>query len=774
MEVTGEMQIRVVDAAANAGPQVPAHLQRIFIPQLTLSSICTHKFVKGKVIQKCPLVDLDKDNYILKTVIQEHKPQHDVPPGLTDINVIFFGKLAKEFLETVQQEDVVVLTGFTIGRSPTAIKDGLHSCYLQLAGGEAHVYVFPGSTPTPGLTTSTSTNSTGTTVSTSENPKPKYTYTPLKDLKPGMIVNIYGVVTFFKQPFRTKGTDYCSTLKITDESSVKIGCSVFSEKVEEHPKVFKNGDIIRLHRVQFFNGSVNVVTSLGFSVLTFDGSVGTPVVPRTSSRNFHFSEQDKQTVERLRQWATNQALLAAPSTVQLAHVQPSMYFDLTCQLLAKAKMDGSCTLLKVWDGTRCTHPLLNVFVKPEALEGSVNVASGTDLVANVLVYDNHVEVAQELKPGTFLRIYNLHAILQTTSTTPSHLCFHLHGGTSYGRGLRVLPKDSLDLQQLHRTLELVTTSCEEALDDPVDIWSTPPESLNALLDEKETAAVRTCDHTLEQVPLSNVKSCTPPRLFHVRAQVRSFQPRRLYQALKLRCPHCRALFDIPDDEALASVFQKAIRGVRFGSLSWAATGFLDSSETGRKIAIHLPNWDKEELIFLEGATLEEVCCISKNLSNIVPVRSCGESMVPMDLSVPFLFQGKKRHYGCRDCSSVRHLEDFTCEEDEWNAKPISEVLGIQPLQYALLMKMELEDESGFLETLLWDDAEKFFQVTAADVAVSQELQNKIQWTMNRLSERPWLELCIAVYTVEEGGRSTVCYQVLNTESTGPHVAPAQE
>uniref|UniRef100_A0A8C9TBA3 Protection of telomeres protein 1 n=1 Tax=Scleropages formosus TaxID=113540 RepID=A0A8C9TBA3_SCLFO len=736
------MQIRVVDAAANAGPQVPAHLQRIFIPQLTLSSICTHKFVKGKVIQKCPLVDLDKDNYILKTVIQEHKPQHDVPPGLTDINVIFFGKLAKEFLETVQQEDVVVLTGFTIGRSPTAIKDGLHSCYLQLAGGEAHVY------------------SLSPSVIVTVNPKPKYTYTPLKDLKPGMIVNIYGVVTFFKQPFRTKGTDYCSTLKITDESSVKIGCSVFSEKVEEHPKVFKNGDIIRLHRVkvQFFNGSVNVVTSLGFSVLTFDGSVGTPIVPCTSSRNFHFSEQDKQTVERLRQWATNQALLAAPSTVQLAHVQPSMYFDLTCQLLAKAKMDGSCTLLKVWDGTRCAHPLLNVFVKPEALEGSVNVASGTDLVANVLVYDNHVEVAQELKPGTFLRIYNLHAILQTTSTTPSHLCFHLHGGTSYGRGLRVLPKDSLDLQQLHRTLELVTTSCEEALDDPVDIWSTPPESLSVIC-PFSPAAVRTCDHTLEQVPLSNVKSCTPPRLFHVRAQVRSFQPRRLYQALKLRCPHCRALFDIPDDEALASVFQKAIRGVRFGSLSWAATGFLDSSETGRKIAIHLPNWDKEELIFLEGATLEEVCCISKNLSNIVPVRSCGESMVPMDLSVPFLFQGKKRHYG-----SGR-----------------TPILGIQPLQYALLMKMELEDESGSLETLLWDDAEKFFQVTAADVAVSQELQNKIQWTMNRLcppgstiAERPWLELCIAVYTVEEGGRSTVCYQVLNTESTGPHVTPAQE
>lgn len=34
----------------------------------------------------------------------------------------------------------------------------------------------------------------------------KYTYVPLSDLKPGVVVNVYAVVTFFKQPFRTKGT----------------------------------------------------------------------------------------------------------------------------------------------------------------------------------------------------------------------------------------------------------------------------------------------------------------------------------------------------------------------------------------------------------------------------------------------------------------------------------------------------------------------------------------------------------------------------------------
>lgn len=35
---------------------------------------------------------------------------------------------------------------------------------------------------------------------------PKYTYVRLKDLKLGTVVNVYGVVVFFKQPFRTRGT----------------------------------------------------------------------------------------------------------------------------------------------------------------------------------------------------------------------------------------------------------------------------------------------------------------------------------------------------------------------------------------------------------------------------------------------------------------------------------------------------------------------------------------------------------------------------------------
>lgn len=64
-----------------------------------------------------------------------------------------------------------------------------------------------------------------------------------------------------------------------------------------------------------------------------------------------------------------------------------------------------------------------------------------------------------LQPGDFLRIYNLRAIPGTQkvpglpSSLPAelhHLAFHLHGGTAYGRGLRLLPENSPDVQELKR------------------------------------------------------------------------------------------------------------------------------------------------------------------------------------------------------------------------------------------------------------------------------------------------------------------------------------
>uniref|UniRef100_A0A3B4Z5S2 Protection of telomeres protein 1 n=1 Tax=Stegastes partitus TaxID=144197 RepID=A0A3B4Z5S2_9TELE len=203
---------------------------------------------------------------------------------------------------------------------------------------------------------------------------------------------------------KVKCTNFCSILKITDQSNQNITCNIFREKLEDHPKIFQIGDIVRMHRVkaQVFKDTISLVNAFGFSVVTFDGTVGGAVEPRTSSSYFHFDQEDRQRVEELRSWASSQALLPPVSaSIPLSAVQPRSYFDLTCQVLAKAPIDSTCILLRVWDGTRCPHPLLKVVVEPNVTEGPSSFSREKEnLIANILVYDNHVDCARQLKVRT--------------------------------------------------------------------------------------------------------------------------------------------------------------------------------------------------------------------------------------------------------------------------------------------------------------------------------------------------------------------------------------
>ncbi|XP_008290456.1 protection of telomeres protein 1-like, partial [Stegastes partitus] len=384
------------------GPQVPAHLTRISISLISTSTNLTNKIVKGRVVQKGPLVSLAPDNFILKTVIQEEDSVPKASSQNLSINVVLFGELAKNFSEAVNLEDVVVASGFTVDKSPTVRKDNLHPFNLLLSGGDACIYVSrpqpPPDSRSPLANKRSSTLSTEVSRTTKA---PKYTYVQLGDLSAESVVNVYGVVVFFKPPFKSRGPDFCSILKITDQSNQNITCNIFREKLEDHPKIFQIGDIVRMHRVkaQVFKDTISLVNAFGFSVVTFDGTVGGAVEPRTSSSYFHFDQEDRQRVEELRSWASSQALLPPVSaSIPLSAVQPRSYFDLTCQVLAKAPIDSTCILLRVWDGTRCPHPLLKVVVEPNVTEGPSSFSREKEnLIANILVYDNHVDCARQLK-----------------------------------------------------------------------------------------------------------------------------------------------------------------------------------------------------------------------------------------------------------------------------------------------------------------------------------------------------------------------------------------
>uniref|UniRef100_A0A3Q3X9A5 Protection of telomeres protein 1 n=1 Tax=Mola mola TaxID=94237 RepID=A0A3Q3X9A5_MOLML len=348
-----------------------------------------------------------------------------------------------------------------------------------------------------------------------KNKAPKPTYIRLDELKAGTVVCVYGVVVFFKPPFRSRGTDFCSSLKITDQSNQKIRCNVFCEKLEDHPKIFQIGDIIRMHRL--FNDSIMLVNTFGFSAVTFNGVVGGPVEPRTSSRSFNFDQEDVRTVEKLRSWAAGEAILPPVPTIPLSAIQPKAYFDLTCQLLAKAPVDTTRTLLRVWDGTRCPHKLLKVMVKPDVMEGPSSFSAEKEtLIADILVYDNHVEFARQLKVRShFLRIYNLRALpgsskgpglTSSQAEEVDHLAFHLHGGTAYGRGIRVLPENSPDVQELKRT----SAPCSPPP------WALSGQAAVPLASSRRTLSIHLSTHLVCQ--------CKPKELLFVMGKERAVFP----------------------------------------------------------------------------------------------------------------------------------------------------------------------------------------------------------------------------------------------------------
>ncbi|KAK5621465.1 hypothetical protein CRENBAI_005049 [Crenichthys baileyi] len=723
------MAVYILSEGSGPGSLVPPHLTRIPISLLSPGINCTNKTVKGKVIHKGPLVRVEADDFILKTVIKEDDAMESVCSQKTSINIVIFGALAESFSHRVSTGDVVLLSGFTVGKSPTANKDKLHPCNLLLSGDDACVYVSKQKPPHPRSPLVSKRSSLISAEGSRMVKAPKYTYVRLDELKNESVVNVYGVVVFFKQPFKSRGTDYCSSLKITDQSEHKVGCTIFCERLEDHPKIFHTGDIVRMHRVKvkIYNNSLTLVNTSGFSVVTFHGTVGGAVEPRTSSKTFHFDEDDRRTVEELRSWAASQTLLPSVSAaVPLSAVQPSAYFDLTCQLLAKATVDTTCTLLRVWDGTRCPHPLLKVIVDPNVTEGPSSFSKQKEsLIANVLVYDNHVEFARQLKPGAFLRIYNLRAILGSTKVPGltcsqpvevGHLAFHLHGGTSYGRGIRVLPENSPDVQEVKRVMEEFLQEQDDEfpeLNDSELVWSTPPEFLDGEAVDCQT--VKTCRHQLQPVTLSQVKQSDAGQVHHVRVQLRSYEPHRLHQALKLFCSRCTSIQDIPDDELVAAIFSEASKcSEAYSPPPWALSGHVDlagdtsgAQQLSRSVHIStklMTEGKTDQLIFLMGCTLEETCHLAATYQNIVPVSSSGGQLALLDLSVPFLFRGRKRYYGCKRCSEAALREPSTEGMQMIDEKIIAEALGVQLLQLVLLMKLELQDATDTLDVFLWKHA----------------------------------------------------------------------
>ncbi|XP_068045936.1 protection of telomeres protein 1 isoform X1 [Anomalospiza imberbis] len=756
---------------------LPSHLQKENLKHLQEGCDHTNKYIQGVVTLSYPLTKLGDGTDFFKIVVQD---SDNLCSQINSINVFIYGKMAEDCAKIIHHGETFIVAGFKVIKLPAAREDGRHDCHLEVseeAGSAIYIYTKP--------------RTTAASETASVSVAPQYVYTPLNHLKDGTVVNVYGVVKFFKPPYISKGTDYCSIVTLVDPSNVKLTCSLFSGNLDSLPKIYKVGDIVRFHRIKIreYNGQMQGITSGGFASLTFDGTIGAPVVPRTSSRVYTFVDEEQKRIEELRIWAASNISISGTAT-KLSGVQPMLFFDLTCQLVGKAKVDGSSFLLKVWDGTKCPYPTWKVPVEAKDLEGEkVLLHQLRNLAVDILVYDNHVQLAESLKIGSFVRIYSIHAKQASADNEDvSHMEFHLHGGTCYGRGIGLLPESNPDVKELKEFLESVNVTDSQNMESmcSMDIDSTfgnvTDFELHLQRCQQLSVTVLTDHQNLSTTELKTITNSTAPQQYRIRAKLRTYKPQKLHQSVKLHCSKCNSLQEVPDRDDFDFILHGSASTApnpELHNTSWyESVTWTTQEQKQREIAIHFVKHDEmlqhpeDTLIMIEGGTLKEIGKLTKRFKCVIPVRSTEDDLELLDLSAPFLLKGNVKYYGCKQCSAPKPMKNLSSiaaeQQPSWEPTEIAQALGIELLQYVFIMKFTLVDETASLNAYLFD-YEKFFQIPASEILTNNFLQQKMQMTMNtlcppgrKLGELPWLECFIKSYNVRDAMKNQVCYQIFDT------------
>ena len=120
-------------------------------------------------------------------------------------------------------------------------------------------------------------------------------------------VHVFGVVTLHRPPSKSHGTDFSCTVEIMDETcrGEPLTCVLFHPKIERLPQQCAVGDIICLHRMNMkeYNGRLQGNCLRYGSSATFDGRPEATVEPRSGAGPHVFTEEEKQRVSQLKQWA---------------------------------------------------------------------------------------------------------------------------------------------------------------------------------------------------------------------------------------------------------------------------------------------------------------------------------------------------------------------------------------------------------------------------------------------------------------------------------------
>ncbi|XP_060080459.1 protection of telomeres protein 1-like [Ylistrum balloti] len=475
--------------------KIPSNLKILKLKELKLDTDPSRCYIQGKVKERSQLQKNKWFDY-LRICLQDGEDD-----SLNQIKIFVTGSIAKE-MNAIQRDFTLVLSGFTIEEN-SRIQPPSHPCQLvvdeQMSGAkiwyiEPETEIIDSQEPSTSVAvnshrsknnTTDGQTSSATTTKKAYSPKKMYSYSQLSSLKPNTIVDVYGVVKFFKCPSKTRGSDYNMLVTLVDPSLCDLGtdkklkCLLFHREEAQLPAV-DVGDIIRFHRlkVSMYNGELQGQNSPGFSWLRVSGVAGDPIEPKASSNKYSFTEKDTEKVEELRCWREGDEKEWSQEEKnrkkQIEDIVPGLYLDLLCQVISVQVVDDTCVTFRVWDGTKTIYMIREMEAEPNTHVRSTDLqlnARAKDLAVDVALYDDHSVSAVKIQPGQFIKLCNLHAaILKTTSARDNlsalpSLELVIHRGTSYGRGLKVMDVESPDVLTLIDTLDIVAPPIGD-LDDP--------------------------------------------------------------------------------------------------------------------------------------------------------------------------------------------------------------------------------------------------------------------------------------------------------------------
>lgn len=135
-----------------------------------------------------------------------------------------------------------------------------------------------------------------------------YVYEKLCDLRPGSnAVNVMGVVVLFKQPYKSRGSDFTCTIEIVDEGCERnpVPIIFFNRDMNKLPRSCNMGDVLCVRRVNIaeFNYRLQGKCRDFCSWLLWDGQREGRRDPTTTSAGVSWDSDEISRVDQLIRWS---------------------------------------------------------------------------------------------------------------------------------------------------------------------------------------------------------------------------------------------------------------------------------------------------------------------------------------------------------------------------------------------------------------------------------------------------------------------------------------